>query len=162
MHAITEYWAELLRSFTTRKQDILIARCRFMTYSELPQVLIFMKAVIHYILFGFLCLLLPHAQAVEKITIHLDFIPDIEKGQSTFSVCARCHLPEAWGNDDGTYPQLAGQHVNVLMKQLLDMQWHSPFIVNVSICSTAYHWRLPGVKQRCCLYINPANEPFTF
>jgi cytochrome c553 len=31
-------------------------------------------------------------------------------------------LPEAWGNIDGTYPQLAGQHVNVLMKQLMDIR----------------------------------------
>jgi cytochrome c553 len=61
-------------------------------------------------------------QAVEKITIKLDFIPDIEDGKTTYGICARCHLPEAWGNDDGTYPQLAGQHVNVLMKQLLDIR----------------------------------------
>lgn len=81
-----------------------------------------MKAAFQQILFGLLCLILPSAQAVEKITIHLDFTPDIEAGKTTFEVCARCHLPEAWGNDDGTYPQLAGQHVNVLMKQLLDIR----------------------------------------
>jgi cytochrome c553 len=81
-----------------------------------------MKAAIHYALLGFLCLAASSAQAVEKITIQLDFTPDIEDGKNTFSVCARCHLPEAWGNADGTYPQLAGQHVNVLMKQLLDIR----------------------------------------
>jgi cytochrome c553 len=83
---------------------------------------ILMRAVIPSMLFGFLCLVSSHAMAVEKITIHLDFIPDIDNGRSTFGICARCHLPEAWGNDDGTYPQLAGQHVNVLMKQLLDIR----------------------------------------
>ena len=96
-----------------------------------------MKAAIQYTLFGLLCLALSNAQAtdkpaagkppeknqaIEKITIRLDFIPDIEEGRNTFGVCARCHLPEAWGNADGTYPQLAGQHVNVLMKQLLDIR----------------------------------------
>jgi len=81
-----------------------------------------MKAAIQHVLFGLLCLILSNAQAVEKITIQLDFIPDIEEGKTTFSVCARCHLPEAWGNTDGTYPQLAGQHVNVLIKQLLDIR----------------------------------------
>ena len=81
-----------------------------------------MKVFSQYILFGFLYLSLPTAQAVEKITIQLDFTPDIEAGKTTFSVCARCHLPEAWGNTDGTYPQLAGQHINVLMKQLLDIR----------------------------------------
>jgi cytochrome c553 len=86
-----------------------------------------MKAAIQYMLCVLLCLNLFDAQAnehkaIEKITIQLDFIPNIEDGKTTFSVCARCHLPEAWGNEDGTYPQLAGQHVNVLMKQLLDIR----------------------------------------
>jgi cytochrome c553 len=61
-------------------------------------------------------------QATDKITIELEFVPDLDDGRKTFGVCARCHLPEAWGHPDGTYPQLAGQHVNVLMKQLLDIR----------------------------------------
>lgn len=60
--------------------------------------------------------------AIEPIRIVLEFEPDIDNGRRTFDICARCHLPEAWGNNDGTYPQLAGQHVNVLMKQLLDIR----------------------------------------
>lgn len=83
-----------------------------------------MKAAIQFVLFVFLCLNLFSTRAdehksIDKITIKLDFIPNIEDGKTTFGVCARCHLPEAWGNEDGTYPQLAGQHVNVLIKQLL-------------------------------------------
>jgi len=62
------------------------------------------------------------AQGGEPIRVVLEFEPDIDNGRRTFEICARCHLPEAWGNDDGTYPQLAGQHVNVLMKQLLDIR----------------------------------------
>jgi len=86
-----------------------------------------MKAAINFMLFGLVCLFISNAQAsndqaVDKITIQLDFIPDIENGRTTYGVCARCHLPEAWGNADGTFPQLAGQHVNVLMKQLLDIR----------------------------------------
>jgi len=60
--------------------------------------------------------------AIEPIRVVLEFTPDIENGRRNFDICARCHLPEAWGNNDGTYPQLAGQHVNVLMKQLLDIR----------------------------------------
>jgi len=62
------------------------------------------------------------AAASEPIRVVLEFTPDIDNGRRTFDICARCHLPEAWGNNDGTYPQLAGQHVNVLMKQLLDIR----------------------------------------
>jgi cytochrome c553 len=62
------------------------------------------------------------AAAVEPIRVVLEFTPNLDNGRRTFDICARCHLPEAWGNNDGTYPQLAGQHVNVLMKQLLDIR----------------------------------------
>jgi cytochrome c553 len=85
-------------------------------------VLTSMKAAIQYVMIGLLCLVVSSVNAVEKISIQLEFTPDIEDGKTTFGVCARCHLPEAWGNADGTYPQLAGQHVNVLMKQLLDIR----------------------------------------
>jgi cytochrome c553 len=62
------------------------------------------------------------AVAMEPIKIELEFTPNIEQGKRHYHICARCHLPEAWGNEDGTYPQLAGQHINVLMKQLLDIR----------------------------------------
>ncbi len=67
-------------------------------------------------------LLSASAGAVEPIRVVLEFQPDIDNGRRSFEICARCHLPEAWGNQDGTYPQIAGQHVNVLMKQLLDIR----------------------------------------
>lgn len=64
----------------------------------------------------------PAAAALEPIRVVLEFYPDVDSGRRSFEICARCHLPEAWGNQDGTYPQIAGQHVNVLMKQLLDIR----------------------------------------
>ena len=80
------------------------------------------KITARLLLPGLLCLVASSVMAVEKISIQLDFTPDLEAGKTTYEVCARCHLPEAWGNVDGTYPQLAGQHVNVLIKQLLDIR----------------------------------------
>jgi cytochrome c553 len=80
------------------------------------------RKVARFLLTGLLCLLASSVTAVEQISIQLNFTPDLEAGKTTFEVCARCHLPEAWGNADGTYPQLAGQHVNVLIKQLLDIR----------------------------------------
>ncbi len=72
------------------------------------------------ILAGFFIGLLSNAApAAESIRVVLEFTPNLDNGRRTFEICSRCHLPEAWGNGDGTYPQLAGQHVNVLMKQLL-------------------------------------------
>lgn len=43
-------------------------------------------------------------------------------GAATYEVCAGCHLPSGAGKIDGTFPQLAGQHSTVLVKQLSDMR----------------------------------------
>ncbi len=48
--------------------------------------------------------------------------PDPENGRDVFEMCASCHLPEGWGTKDGTFPQLAGQHREVLIKQLADIR----------------------------------------
>ncbi len=58
----------------------------------------------------------------ETISVVLQFKPDVINGKRVYGVCESCHLPDGWGNDDGVYPQLAGQHARVLMKQLLDIR----------------------------------------
>lgn len=44
------------------------------------------------------------------------------KGRKIFSICSACHTTEGWGTNDGRYPQLAGQHSSVLIKQLADIR----------------------------------------
>jgi len=58
----------------------------------------------------------------ETIKVELSFTPDIKNGEWIYEICASCHLPDGWGNRDGVYPQLAGQHATVLMQQLLDIR----------------------------------------
>ena len=48
--------------------------------------------------------------------------PDKENGLDVYEVCAACHLTEGWGTKEGTFPQLAGQHRDVLIKQLADIR----------------------------------------
>ena len=48
--------------------------------------------------------------------------PNRENGIEVYEVCAGCHLTEGWGKPDGTFPQLAGQHKAVLIKQLADIR----------------------------------------
>jgi cytochrome c553 len=52
----------------------------------------------------------------------LDLKGDSVNGRDVFEVCSACHLPEGWGLADGTFPQLAGQHHNVIIKQLADIR----------------------------------------
>ena len=52
----------------------------------------------------------------------LTLTPDRENGIEVYEVCAGCHLTEGWGETSGTFPQLAGQHKEVLVKQLADIR----------------------------------------
>jgi cytochrome c553 len=46
--------------------------------------------------------------------------PDVERGAGLFHNCAVCHGPQGGGTSDGGVPRIAGQHVSVLIKQLVD------------------------------------------
>ncbi|MCK5727176.1 MAG: cytochrome c4 [Thiotrichaceae bacterium] len=54
--------------------------------------------------------------------VAMDLKPDNANGIEVYEVCAACHLTEGWGKPDGTFPQLAGQHRSVLIKQLADIR----------------------------------------
>lgn len=52
----------------------------------------------------------------------LKLTADPKNGIEIYEICAACHLTEGWGKPDGTFPQLAGQHKEVLIKQLSDIR----------------------------------------
>lgn len=51
----------------------------------------------------------------------LSLVPDLERGKQLYHNCALCHTPEGWGTPNGRYPQIAGQHQSVILKQLADI-----------------------------------------
>lgn len=55
-------------------------------------------------------------------SVAMKLTPDRENGIEVYEVCSACHLLEGWGMKNGTFPQLAGQHKNVLIKQLADIR----------------------------------------
>lgn len=61
-------------------------------------------------------------KVVDKVVLQaLQATPDVEKGRSLYHNCALCHTPEGWGSAAGKYPQIAGQHQSVIIKQLADI-----------------------------------------
>lgn len=52
--------------------------------------------------------------------MHLE--PNTDDGIKVYLLCAVCHQPEGWGNPSGDYPQIAGQHASVIIKQLADIR----------------------------------------
>ncbi len=47
---------------------------------------------------------------------------DRAKGETAYRTCRGCHKADGGGRTDGIYPQLAGQHASVLVKQVLDVR----------------------------------------
>jgi len=62
-----------------------------------------------------------NAQEGEKIEA-LHKKGDVTNGKEAYEVCGACHLPSGAGRPDGTFPQLAGQHTTVLIKQMADIR----------------------------------------
>ncbi|MCF6354441.1 MAG: c-type cytochrome [Candidatus Polarisedimenticolaceae bacterium] len=65
----------------------------------------------------------PSWSASEKgiaAAIHLK--PNMYDGLVIFRICAKCHYEEGWGQRSGLFPQLAGQHAKVTIKQLVDVR----------------------------------------
>jgi len=52
----------------------------------------------------------------------LELEGDVENGEEAYEICGACHLPSGAGRPDGTFPQLAGQHPTVLVKQMADIR----------------------------------------
>ncbi len=52
----------------------------------------------------------------------LSLAPNLENGKRIYRTCALCHTPEGWGSESGRFPQIAGQHANITMKQLADIR----------------------------------------
>jgi cytochrome c553 len=49
-------------------------------------------------------------------------VGDARAGERSWASCAVCHRPDGAGRPDGTFPQLAGQHRSVIVKQLVDIR----------------------------------------
>lgn len=52
----------------------------------------------------------------------LHLTPNIDNGREVYEVCSACHGVNGWGLPDGTFPQIAGQHPKVAIKQLADIR----------------------------------------
>lgn len=52
----------------------------------------------------------------------LHLTPDLVNGRDVYEVCSACHGINGWGLTDGTFPQIAGQHSTVAIKQLADIR----------------------------------------
>lgn len=52
----------------------------------------------------------------------LDYKASAKRGKVAYKICKGCHLPTGYGQTDAEYPQLAGQHPSVILKQIMDIR----------------------------------------
>lgn len=69
-----------------------------------------------------LCAISTNANTEKEITLALELAPNVENGGKIYPLCASCHMKDGWGKKDGSFPVIAGQHRNVLIKQLADIR----------------------------------------
>lgn len=62
------------------------------------------------------------AKANREYEQALALTPDVPNGLAVYRECAACHEPEGWGLASGSVPQIAGQHRNVVIRQLADFR----------------------------------------
>lgn len=67
--------------------------------------------------------------AIQEFREAAQLEPDLGHGAELYKTCAACHQANGSGSEDGTIPLIAGQHVSVLVKQLVDFRhdrrWHA-------------------------------------
>jgi len=78
--------------------------------------------ILAFIGFTPLCAISTNANITDEISQAIALKPDIENGKHIYRLCASCHLKNGWGKEDGSFPVIAGQHRNVLIKQLADIR----------------------------------------
>ena len=61
-------------------------------------------------------------RALQEYEEALKLEPNVDHGRELFRKCTICHLPEGWGTESGSYPQIAGQLNTVIIKQLADIR----------------------------------------
>jgi cytochrome c553 len=60
--------------------------------------------------------------AIAEFRAAVGLEPRLDHGAALFITCATCHRADGSGSRDGTIPVIAGQHVSVLVKQLVDFR----------------------------------------
>lgn len=62
-------------------------------------------------------------QLDQEFSKAMALVPNVESGKVSYNrLCAECHGEDGWGSSGGEYPQLAGQHSSVIIKQLADIR----------------------------------------
>jgi len=80
------------------------------------------SGILTLVAFTPLCAISTNANISEEMIQALALKPNLDNGKEIYRLCASCHMKNGWGKKDGSFPVIAGQHRNVLIKQLADIR----------------------------------------
>lgn len=64
------------------------------------------------------------AETAQQLRSRVNMLtPDVMHGAQLFERCAACHASDGGGVEDGSVPDIAGQHRSVLVKQVIDYRF---------------------------------------
>ena len=70
------------------------------------------------------CAAAPAAESAQQLRTRVNMLaPDLGHGAQLFERCAACHASDGGGVEDGSVPDIAGQHRSVLVKQVVDYRF---------------------------------------
>jgi cytochrome c553 len=93
---------------------------------------------------GVMAVLLPamalaFATARQELQEALHSKPSLDRGAELFRNCAVCHGPQGGGTRDGGVPRIAGQHISVLAKQLVDYRHNRRWDIRMEHFADNHH-----------------------
>jgi cytochrome c553 len=79
------------------------------------------------------------ATARQELTDAMHSKPNLDRGAELFRNCAVCHGPMGGGTLDGGVPRIAGQHISVLAKQLVDYRHDRRWDIRMERVADKHH-----------------------
>lgn len=80
--------------------------------------------------------------------------PDLEQGRELFVQCISCHGPAGAGQENGNTPRIAGQHFEVLAKQLVDFRHGKRWDFRMENFADRHHLETPQDIASVAAYVH--------
>lgn len=85
--------------------------------------------------------------------------PNLDRGAELFRNCAICHGHNGGGTVDGGVPRIAGQHVSVLIKQLVDYRHDRRWDLRMEHYADNHHLKTPQDLADVTAYVHQLEAP---
>lgn len=94
------------------------------------------------------------AEQTNEMSAALKHKPDLGRGRALFKTCAACHQPDGAGTADGNIPNIAGQHFQVVLKQLVDFRQSERMDLRMEASASKHYLKGPAELADVATFIS--------